>query len=143
MLTQVIYISSATYPFTDDDLKALLAVARRKNEPLGLTGLLLYANGTFMQLLEGPASAVDACMAKIGRDPRHTGINMLVRTEVEEREFAEWSMGFHRVGPEDCERLPGYAPVFETGFREDSLTRMSDGGLALLQALARDNAAHQ
>lgn len=141
MLTQVIYISSATAPFTDDDLKALLELARRKNEPLGLTGLLLYANGTFMQLLEGPAAAVDACLDKIRLDPRHTGINILVRTEVEAREFAEWSMGFHRVDREDCERLPGYAPVFEAGFREDSLSRMSDGGLALLQALARDNVA--
>lgn len=138
MLTQVIYISTATYPFTDNDLKALLSVARRRNEALGLSGLLLYANGSFMQLLEGPKDAVDACLDKIRRDPRHTGINMLVRTEIAEREFAEWSMGFHRIAPEDSERLPGYAPVFEAGFREESLSRLSDGGLSLLQALARD-----
>jgi len=87
-----------------------------RNEKNDITGLLLYANGLFLQVVEGPASAIDELMARLARDPRHHGINVLSSTEVTEREFAQWSMGFKHVSQSDLREYPHFAPFFSPDF---------------------------
>lgn len=93
-LLQVIYVSSAVRPMSDDELLALLQRSRENNARVDVTGLLLYHDGNFMQALEGSAPAVDALHAKIGQDCRHVGMLTLLRRPIAQREFADWSMGF-------------------------------------------------
>ena len=104
---QLVYVSVSSGTMNDGDLNAILDVSRRNNPPLGVTGVLLYLDQGFLQVLEGPKDAVLSIFAAIERDNRHGGVRVLVQHDVEERLFGEWSMGFDRPTPE---RSPG---VFE------------------------------
>ena len=92
---QLVYLSRETEPFTPEALRSLLAHARRNNAALGITGMLLYRDGHFLQALEGDETTVRSLCAKISRDSRHSQVTYLFEENIEEREFADWSMGFH------------------------------------------------
>jgi hypothetical protein len=93
-LVQLVYVSTADAPFTPAQLHDLLSVARANNARVGVTGMLLYHDGNFIQALEGPRAAVAALQERIALDPRHHGMLLLYHTRIETRSFAEWSMGF-------------------------------------------------
>jgi len=96
---QLAYASAATAPFTPEFLQLLLARARDANAAHGVTGMLLYHSGSFLQVLEGPQGAVERTFASIQRDLRHHRIKVLLRKSVDCREFADWSMGFIDTSP--------------------------------------------
>ena len=111
-VTQLVYASVANQEFSLAQLAELLAAARAQNAQVGVTGLLLYHEGSFLQLLEGPSEAVDDTFFRIERDPRHSGVHVLLRGRVESREFDQWSMGF--VAPETvATSLEGYIDYVE------------------------------
>lgn len=87
----VVYTSAAQR--AAPDLEGILEVSRRNNAQRGLTGVLLFAEGNFIQALEGPKDALDATYARIAADPRHRQIIDLFRTPISERHFPDWSMG--------------------------------------------------
>ncbi len=114
-MTSITYASSATQPFSDEDLKALLIKARDNNSKLGITGLLLYKDGNFMQTVEGPEDAVRELYKKINADPRHTHILKLLEYEITERSFPTWEMGFRNLNDVGAKEIPGYSEFLNTG----------------------------
>jgi hypothetical protein len=104
-MIQVVYVSAAVSPFSADALKALLAKARIRNATYGVTGMLLYHSGSFLQVLEGHEADVNLIFSSILRDPRHAGTKVLHRQTIEYREFPDWSMGFYNTS-----RWPQEAP---------------------------------
>lgn len=110
---RVVYVSSARHEFTPDELDALLAKSRRSNEEAGVTGLLLYHDGNFIQALEGDRSAVQAILARIEQDPRHGRMLVLIQEEVEERAFGDWSMGYVRRDDLPHAEQEGYSRFLE------------------------------
>lgn len=70
-LLQLIYISAATGALSDQELDSILASSVRHNAENGVTGLLIYAEGNFMQVLEGDPRALDETYTRIARDSRH------------------------------------------------------------------------
>lgn len=105
--TQLIYASAATETFNSGELRVLLQLARENNSQLGITGLLLYHNRSFFQVLEGEPEAVNSLYAHISRDKRHNRVLLLSKREIENRNFAEWSMGFLDLSNTENE-LPGF-----------------------------------
>jgi hypothetical protein len=101
MLQSLVYMSSATEPFDDDALEALLGHARERNTADGLTGLLVHRAGRFMQLLEGPYDQVMTTYARILEDDRHGDVALLVEETLHTRRFPEWSMAYDRSEPQD------------------------------------------
>ena len=93
-MLEVIYASAAVKPFTQAELTTLLRKARIKNTRLGISGMLLYDRGSFLQVLEGEIAAVRSLYEIIGKDPRHERVVKLLETTVSTRSFADWSMGF-------------------------------------------------
>ena len=93
-MIQLVYASAATRPFTPEALRLLLNKARARNANFGVTGMLLYHHGSFLQVLEGPEAGVDRILASILKDPRHTTARTLSRATITTREFEAWSMGF-------------------------------------------------
>ena len=93
-MIQLVYASAATKPFSPEALKLLLTKARARNATFQVTGMLLYHNGSFLQVLEGPEAGVDRILASILKDPRHTTARTLSRASIAVREFQAWSMGF-------------------------------------------------
>lgn len=123
---QILYASSATRHLSAPELDALLQVCRRNNATSDVTGLLLYCDGNFIQLLEGEENAVRALYDRILRDPRHWGLFVLQEGETERREFETWSMGY-------CAIEPGEQPVLDTAFvlTAESLEQQLAGDLSL------------
>ena len=93
-MQQVIYSSAAVAPFSERELTELLTIARVNNGRLGVTGMLLYHEGSFLQALEGDERVLDTLFTKIGKDKRHHRVVVLLRREIEAPEFDRWAMGF-------------------------------------------------
>jgi hypothetical protein len=136
MLIQLIYTSKATGELSDGQLAAILKVSVGNNQLHGITGLLLYSHGTFMQLLEGEASDVDATFERIKADPNHHSIEAHLRTPIKAREFGQWYMGYRAIRPEDSKAFPNYAPFFEDGFNSNLLATNPGDCLTIMKALA-------
>ena len=92
MLVRLLYASRAvdTSPAA---IEAILAQSRQHNPPSGITGVLCYGGGIFLQAIEGGRSAVSALYGHIQRDPRHTDVELLHYEEITERRFGGWTMG--------------------------------------------------
>ncbi len=105
----LVYVSSATRPFSGEDLRALLETCRKNNAELGVTGMLLYKDGNFMQVLEGDEDAVRGLYERIAADPRHGGELTLQEGHAEGRQFADWSMGFRDLNSPEGRSTPGYS----------------------------------
>lgn len=136
MPISITYLSSATGTWTPAALEDLLEQCRTNNAADGVTGVLLYAGGSFVQTLEGPAEAVDAVMAKVRQDPRHRDVDVLRRGEVAERSFADWSMGFRQVPEQRLHEVPGFTDYLRTGHVESAVAR--DDAAATIHRLFRD-----
>jgi len=92
---QIVYTSGAKQEFSAADLKKLLVAARMRNKAVGVTGMLVFHDGAFLQALEGEKLAVNEIFARIQNDPRHGDLVVLHRGPgPEQRVFGEWSMGF-------------------------------------------------
>lgn len=113
------YVSSAAQVLEQDDLVELLAAIRPRNEERGLTGMLLYCGGNIIQTLEGPDDVVDATFAAIERDSRHTGVILMLREQISERAFGDWSMGFRAIGNADLQGVAGYSDFLRRPFGRD------------------------
>lgn len=93
---QLVYVSHAAWPMDPNDLNDILDVSRRNNVKADVSGLLLYLDQSFLQVLEGPIDAVIDTFGRIAHDPRHDGVRLLVQQHVPERLFDGWGMGFDR-----------------------------------------------
>jgi hypothetical protein len=110
-LTQLIYVSHLVNQ-DESALAAILESAVRRNRQSGITGILLYAEGNLIQVLEGDPIAVQETYGRISIDQRHGDITCLQNEEVAARSFPEWSMGYKGLRPEEIEELHRYAPLF-------------------------------
>ena len=110
MLQKLIYASQAITPVDTGSLQAILEKARTRNEQDGITGFLLYADESFLQILEGEEAVLTATFERIARDARHTGVRVLERTPITRRRFAQWTMGFDLPDAKTLGSLPGYQP---------------------------------
>lgn len=104
---RTIYLSAGTRIFSNEELDALLAVSRRNNTRDGITGLLMYHDGSFLQVLEGVKDQVETCYNRINTDARHKLLVLMFRGDVEHRLFPDWSMGFARPSDLDPETGSG------------------------------------
>lgn len=93
MLVRLMYASRAADSVNSDDLAAILKKSKTNNPPIGVTGVLCFSDGIFLQVLEGGRSSVSGLYNKIASDPRHHDVVLLSYEEVHERSFASWSMG--------------------------------------------------
>lgn len=115
---RIVYISAASRYFAQPEIQAMLERARFKNSKIGITGMLLYKDGNFLQALEGEEEVVTKLAETIQNDPRHTGFVVLMRGTVERRLFPESPMGFHDLAAEPLTSTPS-----DTDFIDSPLTR--------------------
>ncbi len=116
-LQSLVYVSSATHLFGENELAQLLAHARARNHAAGITGLLLYCEGNFMQALEGPAQAVAEAFTRIGRDSRHHGVTQLSLHAIPGREFAGWDMAYNAT------TAPEFLALSQAGWAAEASAR--------------------
>jgi hypothetical protein len=131
------YASSAIEPFTHEQLRTLLQVSRANNDKVGVTGMLLYKGGNFLQVLEGEREAVLAVKARIDRDARHRGILLLLTSEHSGREFGNWSMAFRDLDGSESHNLPGYDEFLNTPLNDERFQRDPAASQKLLTIFKR------
>jgi hypothetical protein len=92
MLVRLLYASRAldTSPAAID---TILAQSRQYNPTSGITGILCYGGGIFMQAIEGGRTAISDLYGHIQRDVRHKDVVLLQYEEISERRFSGWTMG--------------------------------------------------
>lgn len=139
-LKQIVYVSAARSDLDDQDHAQILATARRRNAGNGLTGMLLCVDHGFLQLLEGPADAVDETFARIAMDPRHISVRKLYDAPAEKRNFGGWFMGFHdlRGGTALTE---GAFPVTKAALMDNLPAGLGTDVLILIRTFYTVNAA--
>jgi hypothetical protein len=133
----IAYVSSAVNLFNDSELNDLLEKSRKRNHAAGITGMLLYKDGDFMQFIEGPKESVDALLARIRLDPRHRGIIVLLQEEQHERQFADWSMGFKKLDPGEAPAIPGYSDFMNTPLNSNQFVSDPSKALTLLMGFRK------
>ena len=127
-MLQMIYTSEAKTKFSPAELQDLLLTARRNNDRDAITGMLLYEDGTFLQVLEGENEVVEATYQRIAADKRHHKIMLIARFEVDHRSFHDWEMGFFDASGGKLLQLPGYSNFLSK--RSVELENLEDGDKA-------------
>ncbi|MCX6215821.1 BLUF domain-containing protein [Spirosoma sp.] len=90
----IIYISSSKGLFSQEQLTSILEKSQQKNRSLGVSGILLYFNGSIIQVLEGLEERVKDLYRVIQQDSRHTGLILMYSYPIAKRTFSDWSMGY-------------------------------------------------
>jgi hypothetical protein len=121
IMIQLIYISSTTDELPDFELESILESSVRHNYSHDITGLLIYSNGSFLQVIEGSEKAVDETYERIYRDSRHHNITLISRKPIHERVFPACKMEFRRLSHLDAIGNPDIAPLFMDGFNAKKL----------------------
>ena len=124
MLVQLIYCSVASHMFSNEELAGLLRLARKNNAKEDITGMLLYSEGSFFQVLEGEEEKIRHLFRTIKNDERHHSITIVIQEPIAERSFADWTMGYVYIKPEDVGTILG-ANDFLLG--EQTFTKLGRG----------------
>ena len=102
-MIRLVYVSTTGLKWTPEALNALAAKSAEKNAKAGLTGMLLYSGGNFMQCLEGEELAVRKLYERVAVDKRHAEVRTLLTQPADERLFAQWWMGLLNLDAAGCE----------------------------------------
>lgn len=115
----VIAYTSEFIPESGDEdavIDNIVKVAKAGNAEHGITGVLFFHEGRFLQLLEGEEADLRTLMGKIENDNRHKDVKYLIDSDEQERSFGSWSMGEIQLGKGkhfDAEYLEKISKSFE------------------------------
>jgi hypothetical protein len=104
-------MSSATKFLSEEDISSLLHKARQYNLEHNITGILLYIDGDFLQILEGNKHDVYDLFLKIKTDTKHRGIIVVHEGKKAARQFKEWTMGFHSSSYKEITDITGLKDI--------------------------------
>ena|ERR1700744_1288589 len=111
----IIYSSTGTKQFTEDELTAILSKSVTNNTRDSITGVLLYHEGSFIQLLEGEEETIRETYKRITGDSRHKHVTTIASGELKQRNFPDWAMGFKSINAEALKELRGdFEPAIQT-----------------------------
>lgn len=133
---RLVYCSQNRLPGSPDEvasaIRGILGASQANNRRVGVTGALLFNDGCFGQVLEGPQGAVEATFERIQMDDRHGAVTLLAFEPVAERAFGNWSMAYVGAGEAEA-RYAGLAA--ESGW--DPSRMSGDELFATLERLVR------
>lgn len=97
MLSQLVYVSNRKPNCTAAEIDKILESCKKNNPPLDITGVLLYSDTKFIQLVEGEAKVITSLYDKIKSDDRHSNAMMISYNPIKEKSFPSWHMGSKKV----------------------------------------------
>lgn len=93
MLVRLLYVSKAIDDDANSHTEAILAASRSHNVSNGITGILCYGGGIFLQVIEGGRAQVNELYNALVQDHRHKDVVLLHYEEITQRRFSGWTMG--------------------------------------------------
>jgi hypothetical protein len=97
MLSQLVYVSNREKNCTDEEIEKILASCKKNNPQLNITGILLYSDTKFIQLVEGEYKVINDLYNKIKTDSRHDQIRLISIGPIEKKAFPSWHMGARKI----------------------------------------------
>jgi hypothetical protein len=134
-LIHSIYSSTAAGTFKEHEIPGLLEQIRGENGARDITGMLLYIEGSFFQVLEGEPAVIDVLIRKIQSDTRHARFTLIIREPILERNFGDWTMGFEAIGLSEAGELLGENDFFASA---SCVARLNAGRAKKLLSAFRD-----
>lgn len=131
-MVRLIYVSTATVPMSEAALLEVLEKSREKNKKVSITGILLYGGGNFFQVLEGEKEDVEALYTTISKDDRHHSCMIIDESEIENRTFGSWAMGFRYLKRQDQEHIEGFTDFLSRPIKPEELVLKKDEIVELL-----------
>ena len=132
----IIYLSVASKWPNEAELREILDISRVNNHRKNISGVLLYGDGKFIQVLEGREADVQETYHRIAADQRHKGLTPIARGELDERSFPEWSMGYRAIEPGILQEIEGYFDTWGSDFLEKHSLELP---IKLLRSFVRTN----
>jgi hypothetical protein len=139
-MIHLIYVSTATREMSDEDLLLLLEQSRARNQKQDITGMLLYLNLAFIQVLEGAEKDVDEIYEAIVKDDRNAGNIIIERAEIHERTFPDWTMGFRRLTKDNSRQIAGYTEFLDREMTAEKIVDQANKVINLLYNFKEHNA---
>lgn len=102
---QLIYVSQATSSIQLDEIENILEASRANNQVEQVTGMLMYKDRLFLQILEGEKDHVFSVYNRVKDDSRHQGVQIIEELEVPKRQFDQWIMGFKFLTQDDLIKI--------------------------------------
>lgn len=93
-MKRLVYTSKARRKMSDNDINRILSISRINNSLYDVTGMLLYRDGTFLQVLEGHDATLSQTYARIRKDRRHFECRLLMEEAIVQRAFTGWEMAY-------------------------------------------------
>lgn len=100
VLYHISYVSTARDSLKYEDIKSILETAHARNKAHDITGVLVYCNKHFFQIIEGEKESIQELYESISVDSRHDNIVKLQENEISKRHFESWSMAFKSYNKE-------------------------------------------
>lgn len=116
-LSQLIYASARLPECTDVEIKKILDAAIRKNGKIDITGVLLYSQTKFLQVLEGDKDEILRLYDLIKEDKRHKNVIMISLKPIEKRFFPSWQMGSKQINTDTYDFLTTMSSSEQQQFR--------------------------
>lgn len=134
MLYELVYMSRATKMMGTHDLLELLKESRKANEKYHVTGMLLYKDMSFLQLIEGEKEDLEDLYLNLKKDPRHENLTDLIMRPISSRSFSDWTMGFQNLGDVEIntDELPGFSNFMHVDFDPTEIKEQSGAAVELL-----------
>jgi hypothetical protein len=138
-LVHIIYCSAARPDFDEGQIPMILEKSRAANAMRNVTGMLLYVQRSFFQILEGDEPDVSAVYEKIRLDPRHHRVTRIIAEPIVTRSFGKWTMGFSAPGIAQAGILVGENDFFASA---SCLSAMDEGRAKKLLSSFQDGRWH-
>jgi hypothetical protein len=132
----IVYISTTSKILTDSELADMLRENYLHNRRANINGMLIYTEGSFIQVLEGPEESLSRTYQEIVQDKRHKNIIKLAEDKINVPNFSSWSMAFKAADPSKLEALEGYVNPVSSNFLRNA---SNHAALMLLKSFAKDN----
>ncbi|WP_321515561.1 BLUF domain-containing protein [Marinifilum fragile] len=131
-LIHIVYVSFSRNQLSELELDELLSEIRPKNLATGVTGLLLYNDEIFIQVIEGESDTIHDLYDRLQKDKRHTNIVKILEERIDQRSFPNWSMGYQKLSKEDSKDLPGFTDVMSSNDIRERLKQSSQAIVDLI-----------
>ncbi len=122
---QLLYLSTAVNLMTNDELDSLLSEAKKNNHVNNVTGMLVYHDGCFIQILEGEKNEIKSLFNKISHDPRHKSIYLIDERDIDSRSFETWDMAFKILTKNDLVNFPSLKQMINNT-EKNKLAKLTD-----------------
>ena len=120
----LVYVSYTRHPWDEVALNELLHQSRVNNNERGITGLLIYSESKFIQVLEGEKEDVITLFDRIQSDTRHYKVSIIIEGTLKKRNYPDWTMAYKSISSDDLVKQLGFVDVRDYFF-EHKITESS------------------